>query len=52
MNRKFLELDDDPDEILAVLLSTHSRTTRRYAVASLNVAIRAGSYPRGWFPRG
>jgi hypothetical protein len=45
------ELDDDPDEAVAVLTG-NARGDRAYAALCLRIAIAAGSWPQGWRPRG
>jgi hypothetical protein len=50
LNREFLAADDDPEEALTVLLGG-ARGDHIYAALCLDMALRAGVYPRGWEPR-
>ena len=45
------ELDDDPDEAVAVLTG-NAGGDKGYASVCLRIAIAAGSSQRGWYPRG
>jgi hypothetical protein len=46
---KFLELDEDPDEALAVITG-RARGYKPFAALVLAQAITAGRYPDGWVP--
>jgi hypothetical protein len=46
-----MELDDDPDVAVAVLTG-NARGDKSYAALCLRIAITAGRWPRGWYPRG
>jgi hypothetical protein len=48
--RGLLAADEDPEEALAVILGG-ARGDRDYALLCLDMAIRAGTWPRGWEPR-
>jgi len=50
-DRQFFEKDDDPDVALSVLLGK-TKGDKRFASICLTVAIKAGNYPLGWYPRG
>lgn len=42
-----MELDEDPDEALAVILG-QARGSKAYAAICLADAIKHGDYPAGW----